>query len=173
MIRFIVILICISFSCTLRAQQTDTANEQLLVNLETKMFEAISNNDSTYLKQILSQDYVSINADGKMIDKQVTLKNLSKFKGANFKLSDKNIRIYDNTAVINGRAKFYFRALLVADVWYTQVWQKQNDVWKYASWQGTMTGWPSYYPVIVTIITIFLLWLIFIFVFKNRRKKTY
>jgi hypothetical protein len=137
------------------------------------MFEAMSKNDSGYLNHLITEDYVSIDADGKMINKQVRLKNLSKFKGANFKLSDKKIRVYDNTAIINGRAKFYFRALLVADVWYTEVWQKQNGVWKYSGWQGTMTGWPSYYPVIVTIISIFLLWLIFLFVFKNRRKKTY
>ncbi len=165
MIKFAVTNICMIFSCILYAQQPDSSSYHVLMNLETKMFEAMSKNDSAYLNHLITDDYVSIDADGKIIDKQVRLKNLSKFKGASFKLSDKKIRIYDNTAIINGRAKFYFRALLVADVWYTQVWQKQNGVWKYSGWQGTMTGWPSYYPVIVTIITIFLLWLIFTFVF--------
>ncbi|MEO7264966.1 MAG: nuclear transport factor 2 family protein [Ferruginibacter sp.] len=173
MIKFAFISICTFFSYSLYAQQPDSADQYLLLNLESKMFDAFSKNDSAYINQLISEDYVSINADGKMVDKQVSLKNLSKFKGASFKLSDKKIRVYDNTAIINGRAKCYFRALLVADVWYTQVWHKQNGVWQYSGWQGTMTGWPSYYPVIVTLITILLLWLIFTFVFKNRRKKTY
>lgn len=172
MIKFVFIAFCLFFFYTAYAQQ-DSALYQSLVLQETKMFEAISNNDSAYLQKLFANDYVSINADGKMVDKEFTLKNLKKFKGANFKLSDKKIRIDGNTAVINGRAKFYFRALLVADVWYTEIWQNQNGNWQYAGWQGTMTGWPSYYPVIVTIISIFLLWLIFMFVFKNRRKKTF
>ncbi|MEO6405361.1 MAG: nuclear transport factor 2 family protein [Ferruginibacter sp.] len=173
MLKIIGILFCVVFSSTAISQVQDTLFTEALVKQELGMFNAISQNDSAYLQKLMADDFVSINADGKMADKTSTLKNLSKFKGATFKLTNKAIRMYENTGIINGRAKFYFRSLLVADVWYTEVWRNENGTWRYNEWQGTMTGWPSFYPVIVTIISIFLLWLIFMFVFKNRRKKTF
>lgn len=159
--------------CSYLMAQTPDSAKATLISLEQKMFEAISKNDSAYLNQLIAEDYLAINADGVMTDKKTTLKNLSKFKGATYKLTDKVITLYGNSATIHGRAKFYFRSLLVADVYYTEIWNKTNATWKYAGWQGTMTGMPKSYPVIVTLITILLLWAIFTFVFKNRRKKTY
>jgi len=42
----------------------------------------------------------------------------------------------------------------------------------FIGWQGTMTGVPSYYPVIVTGILLILLYLIIRLVAKKRRKRT-
>lgn len=171
---FVLSVTIIFISLLSKAQPgNDTGNPVTLVQAETRMFDAICNNDSAYLKSILTEDYIAINADGKMESRSSTLKNLSKFKGATYKLSQKTTRQAGNTGIVNGRAKFYFRSLLVADVYYTEIWELQGGKWMYKSWQGTMTGLPFWYPVIVSLVSIILLWLIFMFVFRNRRRKTF
>ncbi|MEO7445731.1 MAG: nuclear transport factor 2 family protein [Ferruginibacter sp.] len=166
------LLLCLCLCSTAQADSSGNLQEES-IQQETLMFNAIIHNDSAYLKKIISPDFVSINADGNRENKVVTLKNLSKFKGATYQISDRIIRSTNGITLIQGRAKFYFRSLLVADVYYTEAWHKSGNDWQYLSWQGTMTGWPAKYGVIVTVVSIIILWLIFRFVFRNRRKKTY
>jgi hypothetical protein len=143
-----------------------------LLNLkENEMFSVITNGNKEAAEKLIAQEYITINADGVMEGKENTIKTLGKFKGSTAKLSDKKIRIYDNTVIINGKAKFYLKQILVAEIFYTEIWNYRNRQWQFIGWQGTMTGIPSYYPVIVTIIVLLLLHLIIKVISRKRKAK--
>jgi hypothetical protein len=117
---------------------------------EKSMFAIMGNADEPGFLHIAGDDYFTINADGVALDRAGASKLLPKFKGSTSQLTDRSKRIYGHTAVLTGRGKFYFKSILVAEVLYTQVWVFRDDRWQFVNWQGTMTGWPSWYPVIVT-----------------------
>jgi uncharacterized membrane protein YhdT len=121
-------------------------------------------------KKLFAQDYVTINADGTMQEKEETMKTFGKFKGSTAKLSDKKIRIYDNVAIINGRAKFYVKGILVAGIFYTETWAYRQSNWEFIGWQGTMTGLPSWYPVIVTLLLLVICYFIIRLIVKKIKR---
>lgn len=132
----------------------------LLTSKENEMFSVITNGDKEAAEKLIAQDYITINADGTMEGKEATMKTIGKFKGSTARLSDKKIRVYGNIAIINGKAKFYLKQILVAEIFYTEIWHYRNQQWQFIGWQGTMTGIPSYYPIIVTSLLLLLLYLV-------------
>ena len=142
----------------------------LLISKEKEMFSIITNGDKEAAEKLIAQDYITINADGVMEGKENTIKMIRKFKGSTANLSDKKIRVYDNIAIINGKAKFYVKTILVAEIFYTEIWNFRNKQWQFIGWQRTMTGLPSYYPIIVTLIIISLLYLIIKLIRRKRKK---
>ncbi len=121
-----------------------------LVAAEKSMFEIMGQADGQAFRQIAGDDYFTINADGVAMDRAGALKLLPKFKGSTSERSEQRTRIFGHTAVLTGRGKFYFKSLLVAEVLYSQVWVLRDGRWQFVNWTGTMTGLPSWYPVIVT-----------------------
>ena len=114
------------------------------------MFDSFGQADGKTFQQLAGEDYRTINADGVTMDRAGALELLPKFKGSTCLRSEQQRRIYGSVAILNGRARFYFKALLVAEIQYTQVWVWRDGHWQFVNWQGTMTGLPSWYPVIAT-----------------------
>ena len=141
----------------------------VLTAKENEMFSMITNGNKEVAEKLIPQDYITINADGKMEGKEATLKTMEKFKGSSASLSEKKIRVYGNIAIINGKAKFYVKQILVAEIFYTEIWHYRNEQWLFIGWQGTMTGLPSYYPIIVTIIVMLLIYWI-VRIIRRKRK---
>jgi hypothetical protein len=144
--------------------------KSILTAKEAEMFSMITNGNKEAAEKLIAQDYITINADGKMEDKEATLRTMEKFKGSTASLSDKKIRVYGDVAIINGRAKFYVKQILVAEIFYTEIWNNRNQQWQFIGWQGTMTGTPSYYPVFVTIILLLLLYLVIRLIRRKKRQ---
>ena len=142
----------------------------LLISKENEMFSIITNGNKEDAEKLIAQDYITINADGVMEGKENTIRTIQKFKGSTASLSDKKIRVYDNIAIITGKAKFYVKTILVAEIFYTEIWNFRDKQWQFIGWQGTMTGLPSYYPIIVTVIIILLLYLITKLIRRKRKK---
>ena len=140
-----------------------------LAAAEKSMFEIMGRADEQAFLQIAGDDYFTINADGVALDRAGALKLLSKFKGSTSKRSEQRTRIFGHTAVLTGRGKFYFKSLLVAEVLYSQVWVLRDGRWQFVNWTGTMTGLPSWYPVIFT--GIVFLGLILLVRWMRRKKK--
>jgi hypothetical protein len=136
---------------------------------ESAMFDAFGQADEKTFQQLAGEDYYTINADGVALDRAGALKLLPKFKGSTNARSEQHRRIYGSTAVLTGRAKFYFKALLVAEIHYTQVWVWREGRWQFVNWQGTMTGLPTWYPVIAT--SVLFLVIIGLARFMGRRKR--
>ena len=124
---------------------------------------------------MIGEDYITINADGVMENKVEMMKTFGKFKGATATLFDKQIRTYGNLSIITGRAKFYLKSILVADVFYTETWVYRNNQFYFIGWQGTMTGLPSYYPIIFSLLALIVLYFLTRFILRkiwNRRHQT-
>ena len=109
---------------------------------EAKMFDGIKTRDPIYMRDFVSADFVSINADGTRQDKDQMISDTARAKmigAATIKLFDKNIRAYGDVGIITGRARAYMADQYVVEFLYTAVFVKQNDKWIYASWQGTIS----------------------------------
>lgn len=143
---------------------------KMLISKEAEMFDVILTANRPATDKMVGQDYISINADGVLQNKTEMMQNFGKFKGATVALSDKQLRNYGNLSIITGRAKFHLKSILVAEVFYTETWVYRYGKWDFIGWQGTMTGLPSYYPVIFTILGLILLYFIARLLIKKIRK---
>lgn len=167
-ISFILLIAQAAYSQALLPSDSLTA---VLTAKENEMFTIITNGTQNEAEKLIAGDYITINADGVMEGKENTLKTIGKFKGSTAKLSEKKIRVYGTIAIINGKAKFYLKQLLVAEIFYTEIWDYRAGQWQFIGWQGTMTGLPSYYPVIFTSIILLLLFLLIRFIVRRRKKR--
>ena len=143
---------------------------QLLAK-EKEMFSAVCNGDKPAAEKLFASDYITIDADGKLQSREETMAGFGKFKGSTFALSGQTVRLYGHTAVITGRAVFHVKSILAADVYYTEIWTDRGNGWEFSGWQGTMTGLPSWYPVIGTAILLLLLFVIARWIRKRKAKK--
>jgi len=120
---------------------SDTDKKELEA-AETKMFNEITK-FGDYWKTDIADDYVTINADGAMQTKAESMADTAHrriFTGlSSTKLSERKVRVYGDVGIINGRASFYVRETMVAEVFYTELWLKKNDKWMFNGWQGTLT----------------------------------
>ncbi|PKQ44263.1 hypothetical protein CSW08_14275 [Confluentibacter flavum] len=127
---------------SLLAQKND--NETVKKELEEAFAKMWKNttftNANDYFKTDVADDYFTNNADGISQTKEELFADKDRLKMlemATFEFYDKKIRIYGNVGIINGRSKAFFDGKYVAEFLYTAVFVKENDIWKYTSWQGT------------------------------------
>ena len=110
---------------------------------ETKMFESIIKIDrNEYLKNFVTEDYFSINADGSTQTRdQVAADTLSPklFSAVTYKMFDKKTKAYDNVGIVTGRVQAFMKDTMVVEFLYTAVFVKQNNKWMFANWQGTIS----------------------------------
>jgi hypothetical protein len=115
-----------------------------LVAAETQMFAKITQQDPAYMKDLVAEDYFSINADGGTVDKSQLMaeKDSSKQKvmaAATYKLFDKQVRAYGNVGIITGRARAYMNGTYIVEFLYTAIFVKQDNKWMFTGWQGTIS----------------------------------
>jgi adenylate cyclase class IV len=110
---------------------------------ETKMFESISKIDrKEYLKNYVTDDYFSINADGStQTREQVAADTISPklFSAVTYKTFDKKIKVYDKVGIVTGRVQAFMKDTMVVEFLYTAVFLKQKEKWMFANWQGTIS----------------------------------
>jgi hypothetical protein len=113
-----------------------------LEEAESKMFVGILHRSAAYFKEYVANDYITINADGVMADKEQTYADTSRYKILNdfsWKLSDKKIRVYGDVGIITGRARIYMKETYAAEFLYTAIFVKDHQKWMFTGWQGTMS----------------------------------
>ena len=113
-----------------------------LEEAESNMFTGILHHSPDYFKDYVANDYITINADGIMADKEETYADSSRFKmlnGFTWKLSDKKIRAYGDVGIITGRARIYMKEYFAAEFLYTAIFVKDHKKWMFTGWQGTMS----------------------------------
>ena len=109
---------------------------------EAKMFDGVLKYDPVYWNDNVSNDYITINADGVMQTKEQILADSSRknlFAGVSYKLFDRKIRSYGDVAIINGRSQFLMGDKILGEVYYTEIWIKEKGKWMFDGWQGTYT----------------------------------
>jgi hypothetical protein len=113
-----------------------------LEEAESKAFMGILHHNADYFKDYVADDYITINADGIMADKEQTYADSSRYKILNdftWKLSDKKIRAYGDVGIITGRARIYMKDSFAAEYLYTAIFVKDHQKWMFTGWQGTMS----------------------------------
>ena len=124
------------------ASSSDKIREEIRA-LETARNEAIVHGDAAALERMTSDDYTFITLRGELRTKAEIVKGFSTgaFKYGSREISDLNIRVYEDTAVVTGRSsqkgaengKDYS-----GDYRFTRVYVKQNGRWQTVALQATL-----------------------------------
>jgi uncharacterized protein (TIGR02246 family) len=148
--RVVVISIILGSASALLAWNADVLarsaaenSKEEIRSLETARNEAIVHGDAAALERMTSDDYTFITLRGELRTKAEIVKGFSTgaFKYASREISDLNIRVYGNAAVVTGRStqkgtengKDYS-----GDYRFTRVYVKQNGRWSTVALQATL-----------------------------------
>jgi hypothetical protein len=91
------------------------------------------------IARLYADDFLSTNADGRVVDKQGWLDMLKagQFPVEKITTDDFRVRQYSGTAIITGRSSYYHGGRKLWEVRHTQVWASPDGRWQLVSWQGT------------------------------------
>jgi len=114
--------------------------EEIFRELERAMFAAHEGSpDLAAIDRLYASDFLSTNADGKVVDKQGWLELLKsgQFSVEKITTDDFKVRRYGFAAVITGRSTYFKDRQRIWEVRHTQVWVERNSQWQLVSWHGT------------------------------------
>ena len=117
-----------------------TASEKMFMELEREMFAAHEGTpDLRAIERLYADDFFSINADGRVVDKPGWLAMLKagQFPVETITTDEFKLRQYSGTAVVTGRSAYFHAGKKLWQVRHTQVWTNLHDRWQFVSWQGT------------------------------------
>jgi uncharacterized protein (TIGR02246 family) len=125
------------------AQAPDAAKAAVTVrDLDAKRFEATTKNDFDTLASLLADDLVYVHSSANVDGKTAYVGNLrtGKTKYESIEPSDVKVRVYGNTAIVNGTAKLSVTTDGKTNSFslrYTDVWVLRDNKWQMVSWQST------------------------------------
>jgi len=117
--------------------------EKLFLDLETQWMTAWKNKDVATVRKILSDDFTltSSLSSGGLVDKEGWIAKLAIYDCKSFRFDKLQVRVYDNTAVVN--SWFHQDATANGKDWsgnflITDIWVKKGEYWqvvaRHASW---------------------------------------
>jgi hypothetical protein len=115
-------------------------NEDLFRKLERELFAAHEGTpDLATIERLYADDFLSTNADGRVVDKQGWLDILKagQFPVDKITTDDFRVRMYSGTAIVTGRSAYHYGGKTVWVARHTQVWVSRSGGWQLVSWQGT------------------------------------
>lgn len=117
------------------------ATKKELQGVFVKMWDNVTlSKASEYFKTDVSDTFFTINADGIVQNKAEVLadsKRLEMLEILNFKFFDQQIKVFEKVGIITGRIEAFSDEAYVGEVFYTAIFVKYGDTWKYENWQGT------------------------------------
>lgn len=145
-IVFIALLLIISCSDLDQAannKESEAAKKELDTAFKKMWKNVTLTNAPQYFKTDVSDNFFTINADGIVQHKEELLadtKRLEMLEMLDFKFFDQQIKVYENVGIINGRIQAFSDETYAGEIFYTAIFVKENDTWKYENWQGTWTA---------------------------------
>ena len=115
-------------------------SEELFRGLERELFAAHEGSpDLATIDRLYANDFLSTNADGRVVDKQGWLEILTagQFPVDKITTDDVKVRTYSGTAIVTGRSAYHYGGQKLWEVRHTQVWANTSGRWQLVSWQGT------------------------------------
>ena len=117
--------------------------EKLFLDLETQWMTAWKHKDVATVRKILSDDFTltSSLSSGSLVDKEGWIAKLAVYDCKAFRFDKIQVRVYDNTAVVN--SWFHQDATANGKDWsgnflITDIWVKKGEYWqvvaRHASW---------------------------------------
>ena len=138
------IIIAISIACwvtTAKAQVTVVAEKEIR-DLETQRFHAMEIGDVETLDRIISDDAIYTHANGLRQTKfdVIGILGSSDMKYESITPYDIRVRIYNDTAIVAGRASIHIKARGEKEsfeISYLDVYVKQEGRWQMVAWQSS------------------------------------
>ena len=142
--KILIILILAASTSLVAAGQTQSRVpkpvnkiEQQLLELESQWINGFGKPDRALLERLMTDDYVSNNADGSVTNKaqSIAAAEAGFFSGTTSTREDLKVRVYGDMAVITcldhvkGKFNGQFR--------HTSIWVKRKGNWQVVGWQGT------------------------------------
>jgi len=120
-----------------KTSKTVSVVEQQLLKLEREWLDAFAKPDRTVLERLMTDNYISNNADGSVTNKDQSIAAAEDgfFSGTSSTSEDVKVRVYGDVAVITcldtvkGKFNGQFR--------HTSIWVKRKGNWQVLGWQGT------------------------------------
>ena len=120
---------------------SQSADEQTLARLNQQYVDAFMNADVDWYREHLADDFVVIESDGSLLNKEQFLRNTVKGPDvADYKLHEVDIRIYGNTALVRATGVWTREDGKMGMSRYIDVYVRQNGGWKTVSAQITRTA---------------------------------
>ena len=139
-----IILVMISLVCLapFAKAQMKGDGESEIQELERQRFRAMERVDVATLNRILSDDLIYTHANGLQQTKAELIGVLGSgdFKYESINASDLRVRIYNETAVVTGRASMKIRSgggQQTFKLCYLDVYVKQDGRWQMVAWQSS------------------------------------
>lgn len=109
-----------------------------LTELNEQYVDSVMKADVDWYQRHLAEDFVCIESDGSMLDKTQFLRQTADGPGVrSYRLEDARIRIYGDVALVHGLGSFTRRDGTTGTSRYTDVYAKDNGIWKAISAQIT------------------------------------
>jgi hypothetical protein len=149
---------------------TQPAPVAKLAEAEAEMFRLFAAGDADGFERIAGADYLTINADGAQLDRAGAKAIIRKFTGIEGTMTDRKERVYGTIGVITGLATYATHGVPLIKFRFTQIWVWRDNRWQFIHWQGTLTGAPTWYPVVLTAIGMSILFAVVTLVRRRRRR---
>lgn len=143
----IIIIMAISLACWLTPAKAQVAMgaEKEIRDLEAQRFHAMEKGDVETLDRIISDDLIYTHANGLRQTKfnVIGVLGSSEMKYESIIPSDVRVRIYNDTAIVAGRATIHIKAhgeKESFEICYLDVYVKQEGRWQMVAWQSSRVG---------------------------------
>lgn len=122
-----------------RRPSAQTNPEVELKKLEREWFDAIGKKDVIKLQGMIAHDFVATGVDGAVLTRDQLLAQLKSNATATNAVESREfrLRLYGQTAVINGVAAYERDGRALGDCRHTGIWVKRQGRWQAVSWQTT------------------------------------
>lgn len=120
----------------------NTTSKHDILSIEQKRFKAIVDRDVGHLEAVMADDLYYLHSNGEVDTKESYIKSIADGSRAydDISIDDAEIRIYDNTAIINGICTYYRKhpdgSPNNLRLKYTNVYVEIAGDWKMVSWQS-------------------------------------
>ena len=123
-----------------QTNDSDTSRKELDAAFKKMWKNLTLTNAATYFETDVSDTFFTINADGIIQNKEQLLVDTERqrmLEILDFKFFDQQIKVFGDVGIINGRIQAFSEGTYVGEVFYTAIFVKYGDTWKYENWQGT------------------------------------
>ena len=123
-----------------QTNDSDTSRKELDAAFKKMWKNVTLTNAANYFETDVSDTFFTINADGIIQNKEQLLVDTERqrmLEILDFKFFDQQIKVFGDVGIINGRIQAFSEGTYVGEVFYTAIFVKYGDTWKYENWQGT------------------------------------
>jgi len=143
--QFCVLLLALAVGCSLlalspKSKESGGGVEKTITQLEDASRDAALKSDPSWAEKNVADDFVRINVEGKLLNKDQFIDNIKKTKFESLDFVDRKVRIYGNSAIVNLTANVKGTSDgkdISGTNRVTRVWTKMKGQWKLVNFQST------------------------------------